>query len=129
MDYTLNNKLLEKIIESEIKSCVPNISEENKELLRLEFRKRLNLYKSYTTKSKTFWSRYNAYLQSKEWREFRQTVFKRDSGKCLLCGEKANHVHHVSYGFFIKYGNSKRLECASLCKSCHEKIHQRTIGR
>jgi 5-methylcytosine-specific restriction endonuclease McrA len=129
MNYSLNNKLFDKIIESEINSAVSNISESSKELLKLELRKKLNTYKSYTTNSRTFWTKYKIYLQSKEWKSFRQTVFKRDGGKCLLCGAVANHCHHISYGHFVKYGDSKRLECASLCQKCHEDIHGKKIGK
>lgn len=123
----LNNLLLEKIIENEVNAALPNIPEPEKEILRQELRTRFNLYKSYTVRVRDFWKIYNDYLKSKQWRELRETVFKRDGYKCLLCGDKANNSHHLSYGNMLKYGYSKRLECASLCKKCHEKIHDKTL--
>ena len=120
----LNNLLLEKIIENEVNAALPNIPEPEKEILRQELRTRFNLYKSYTVRVRDFWKIYNDYLKSKQWRELRETVFKRDGYKCLLCGEKANTCHHLSYGVFSKFGDSKRLECASLCKKCHDEVHR-----
>jgi hypothetical protein len=123
----LNNILLEKLIENEVNAALPNIPESEKEILRQELRTRYNLYKSYTKVIPNFWKKYGEYLKTKQWRELRETVFKRDGYKCLLCGEKANNCHHLSYGNMLKYGYSKRLECASLCKKCHEKIHDKAL--
>lgn len=124
----LNQLLEEKIIDNEVAACVPGMPETAKLVLRKELRERLNLYKSYSSWRKDFWPKYESYLKTKQWKEFRQTVFKRDGFKCLLCSEKATHCHHISYGSFVKFGDSKRLECASLCKTCHEKVHNRKIG-
>ena len=120
----LNNILLEKLIENEVKSALPNIPESEKEILRQELRTRYNLYKSYTKVIPNFWKKYGEYLKTKQWRELRETVFKRDGYKCLLCGEKANTCHHLSYGNLTKFGDSKRLECVSLCKKCHGEVHR-----
>jgi hypothetical protein len=94
----LNNILLEKLIENEVNAALPNIPESEKEILRQELRTRYNLYKSYTKVIPNFWKKYGEYLKTKQWRELRETVFKRDGYKCLLCGEKANTCHHLSYG-------------------------------
>lgn len=51
----LNNVLLEKLIENEMKSALPNIPESEKEILRQELRTRYNLYKSYTKVIPNFW--------------------------------------------------------------------------
>jgi hypothetical protein len=98
----LNNILLEKLIENEVNAALPNIPESEKEILRQELRTRYNLYKSYTKVIPNFWKKYGEYLKTKQWRELRETVFKRDGYKCLLCGEKANTCHHLSYGVFYK---------------------------
>ena len=124
----LNNILLEKLIENEVNASLPNIPESEKEILRQELRTRYNLYKSYTKVIPNFWKKYGEYLKTKQWRELRETVFKRDGYKCLLCGDKANTCHHLSYGFFTKFGDSKRLECVSLCKQCHEKVHDKKFA-
>lgn len=123
INYKLQNILFEKLIENEINSSVSNITDEDKELFRRELVTKFNLYKSYSKRIRNFWGLYGKYLHSKEWKELRESVFKRDNYLCVLCGAKANHCHHLSYGAWIKFGDSKRLECISLCKSCHEQVH------
>ena len=123
VNYKLNNILINKIIDNEIDLLNLNINDKERNILKNEYLELLREYKSYSKFTKDFWKRYYKYLQSKEWKLLRQEVFKRDGYKCLLCGNKANHCHHISYSMFLKTGNSKRLECASLCKSCHDKIH------
>lgn len=127
INYKLQNILFEKLIENEINAISTNLLEYEKEIFKQELIARFNLYKSYTIKIKNFWDKYNKYLKTKQWRELREKVFKRDNYKCLLCGEKANTCHHLSYGMWIKFENSRRLECVSLCKKCHELVHQKTL--
>lgn len=127
INYKLQNILFQKLIENEINSYVTNISVEDRELLRIELTTKFNLYKSYSKRINNFWVKYEKYLHSKQWKELRESVFKRDNYQCVLCGAKANHCHHLTYGAFVKFGESKRLECISLCKSCHEEVHGHKI--
>lgn len=127
INYKLNNILINKIIDNEIDLLNLDINDKEKDILRNKYLESLNEYKSYSKFTRDFWKRYYKYLQSKEWKLLRQDVFKRDGYKCLLCGDKANHCHHLSYGSMVKNGGSKRIECASLCKKCHELVHNKSL--
>lgn len=52
-------------------------------------------------------------------------VYDLQGGKCLLCGGKIEHYHHIvpkSRGGSNTLGN-----IAGLCKSCHDRVHKDTI--
>ncbi len=60
--------------------------------------------------------------------EFRESVFKRDNFKCVICGAKAKDAHHIlerrlfpDGGYYIDNG-------ASLCHHCHFKAEQTIIS-
>lgn len=63
---------------------------------------------------------YGLYLQSKEWREKREHVLRRDNRECQLCGELARHVHHLTYE---RIYNEALYDLVSLCAGCHDMIH------
>ena len=50
-------------------------------------------------------------------------AFKRDSGICLICGNKAKDVHHIIPFREFKDGkeSDKITNLISLCKRCHRK--------
>ena len=76
------------------------------------------------TKKGSWWSKYNDYLNSHEWHEKRECVLFRDNHTCQHCGSDENlQVHHMSYKHL---GESQEISsCITLCKSCHEKVHNR----
>lgn len=60
-----------------------------------------------------------------EWRSVRDSVVKRDGGKCVCCGEKSNlHVHHiVPVREFEDSCEAHYIENAvTVCASCHRNI-------
>lgn len=62
------------------------------------------------------------FYRSKEWRDTRQEVLKRDCFTCAMCGCTANLVHHKVE---VRTDWSKRLEMSNLesvCRNCHNKI-------
>lgn len=62
------------------------------------------------------------FYKSREWREKRLEILKRDCFTCQHCGETANLVHHLVE---VRVDFSKRLDngnLESVCKSCHNKI-------
>lgn len=63
---------------------------------------------------------YPAYLQSKEWLWIRNKVWKRDSGRCVVCDAAGRDVHHRSYR---RLGREKMRDLLVLCRSCHEWVH------
>jgi hypothetical protein len=59
---------------------------------------------------------------------FREQVFKRDKGKCVMCGENSVDAHHIierklwlDGGYYLDNG-------VSLCESCHIKAEQTLIS-
>ena len=67
---------------------------------------------------------HHQYLLTPKWQSIRESVIKRDSGKCLFCGGGGTEVHHKTYAHL---GNeTEHLEdLALLCRDCHADIHRR----
>jgi 5-methylcytosine-specific restriction endonuclease McrA len=64
---------------------------------------------------------YEAYLQTQEWADRRDRIFKRASGACEGCGEApAEQVHHLSYEHC---GNEFLWELVAICRRCHLTVH------
>jgi len=65
----------------------------------------------------------DVYLKSEAWQRKRYVVFKRDNWRCVYCGAPATQVHHKKYA---KYNIGKEpIEwLVSVCKDCHESLHQ-----
>lgn len=69
--------------------------------------------------------KYKNYLFSKEWKERRDFVIKRDGGKCLLCSSTENlNVHHLIY---INKNPIivKDKDLVTLCYKCHMAEHKK----
>jgi len=66
----------------------------------------------------------NTSRNSKEYKQWREKVLKRDGFKCTLCGATENlHVHHVfSYEKFEKTRIDIR-NGQTVCEDCHKIIH------
>ncbi|MFS2325012.1 hypothetical protein U2P60_06275 [Brucella sp. H1_1004] len=72
-------------------------------------------------KSNSWFRDYSAYLESDEWREKRQLVFKRSGGMCEGCGSAtATQVHHLTY----EHAKAEFLfELVAVCDACHDRLH------
>ncbi len=66
---------------------------------------------------------YKDYLQSDAWQRKRYVVFRRDNWQCVYCGERATQVHHKKYAKY-NIGKEPIDWLVSICKNCHEQIHQ-----
>ena len=65
--------------------------------------------------------KYMDYITSSEWAAKRSAILKRDGYLCQRCRDKkAKVVHHKTYK---RFGNEKRSDLVSLCKDCHEELH------
>ena len=64
---------------------------------------------------------YKEYIKSEVWRRKRQSTFSRDKGKCVVCGDKAENVHHWFYT--LPYGTERLHQLGSVCGRCHDLIH------
>jgi 5-methylcytosine-specific restriction endonuclease McrA len=50
---------------------------------------------------------------------FRESVFKRDKNKCVICGSLAQDAHHIIDRKLFKDGGYYLDNGASLCGKCH----------
>jgi 5-methylcytosine-specific restriction endonuclease McrA len=65
----------------------------------------------------------NEYLKSDAWKRKRYVVLRRDNWRCVYCGSPATQVHHKRYA--RKNIGKEPIEwLVSVCKSCHESLHQ-----
>jgi hypothetical protein len=70
---------------------------------------------------------YLAYLETDTWKIIRAQRLAIDNGECVLCGDKADHVHHRRYP--KRFGSETVLDLVSLCSMCHERHHEKTVKR
>lgn len=58
---------------------------------------------------------HNALLATEQWQRVREYVYRRDHGRCFICGSPGRDAHHWSYdwGFFDPDLISL------LCRPCH----------
>ena len=65
---------------------------------------------------------YYQYLRTKTWREKANERLKQDGYQCVLCRSAKNlSVHHITYE---NIGFEKMDDLISVCKACHEKLHE-----
>lgn len=64
---------------------------------------------------------YRKYLKSPEWTAKREMLIEDRGGKCQKCGEKGNHIHHVTYKNLF---NEPLEDLLLFCEDCHEKTHR-----
>lgn len=70
-------------------------------------------------------TQYRPYLESKEWRQKRDLVLKRDKHLCQCCLESfATQVHHKSYQFVDLKGSEPAFDLVAICTPCHNRIEQ-----
>ena len=63
-------------------------------------------------------------MASPEWKKLRQTILARDSYQCLICGEEADQVHHLTYARFRQELESDLI---AVCGECNQAARQRSI--
>ena len=71
---------------------------------------------------------YQEQLKSPKWQKKRLEILERDEYTCQNCGETENelHVHHLFYLRNLKIYEYPDKFYITLCKDCHEKIHDET---
>ena len=57
------------------------------------------------------------------WKAMKDCVLLRDDGKCRVCGNPAEEVHHIRPRHF--HGTDVPANLVSLCKTCHDEVHRR----
>jgi hypothetical protein len=86
------------------------------------------------------------YLTSDRWQHVRDEVMTRADGRCQICNEPANEVHHRCYTNVPKQedcvvdvsGRSEipltcideeMADCIAICSSCHRDVHGKIFGK
>jgi 5-methylcytosine-specific restriction endonuclease McrA len=73
--------------------------------------------------SEEWWSKYNAYLNTEEWRRRRELVFDRAGGLCEGCRKQtASQVHHLTYDHVT---DEFLWELVAICDECHRRVHSK----
>ena len=69
-----------------------------------------------------WWIKYEAYINSPEWKLFRRTIIKARGKKCEDCSAAGPvlHLHHLTYE---RLGNELPEDVRLLCEPCHQKQH------
>lgn len=66
---------------------------------------------------------YVEYLQSDEWRSFRERILLAAGHRCRVCNSgKSPHVHHRTYD---RVGWERNDDVTVLCADCHDAHHRR----
>jgi 5-methylcytosine-specific restriction endonuclease McrA len=67
-----------------------------------------------------WWTQYNRYLQTPEWKALRTKILQR-SPVCEGCGVRsAVSAHHVTYE---RVGREMLFDLRAVCQQCHDRIH------
>lgn len=74
------------------------------------------------------YSSYRAYLRSPLWSAIRRLVFARKGSRCVLCGARAQQVHHRRYDRSTLLG-AVLTWLEPICIKCHETIEVKPNGR
>lgn len=81
-------------------------------------------YQAYTRRNDRLsglgYASYAEYLKSEDWKKIREAKLRKFPG-CLLCGRKAEQVHHLDYANEVLLGLVPQL-LVTLCDGCHEAI-------
>jgi 5-methylcytosine-specific restriction endonuclease McrA len=65
----------------------------------------------------------NDYLKTDAWQRKRFVVLRRDNWRCVYCGGRATQVHHKRYAK-KNIGREPIEWLVSVCKNCHDHLHQ-----
>lgn len=86
------------------------------------------LYTKRSESEKRDWiARYEAVLQSPEWKEKRRLVLIRCKGVCEGCGQRpATEIHHLTYAML---GREMLFQLVGVCDHCHAEIHSEKTER
>jgi hypothetical protein len=59
---------------------------------------------------------YHDFLQSDQWKLFREAIWDHYKGQCHVCSGQGSEVHHLSY----RHGLFNPRTVILVCRRCHE---------
>ena len=57
----------------------------------------------------------------------RVEVFKRDGGRCVICGDEATEMHHLVSGSGLRRIAEGVSTCVALCETHHREAHRNVL--
>ena len=111
------------------KDLPPNVRDVDLELRERKAtsrqKKHDNIYRKHARiqdrEASSFWKKYDAYLETNEWKSKRQQVLERAHFVCEGCREQpATTVHHLTYAHVF---DELLFELVALCAKCHDRCH------
>ena len=76
--------------------------------------------RNQAARERKWWSWYQAYLQSPEWKQRRAAVLERARHVCEGCGVRlATQAHHLTYAHV---GNEPLFDLRAICDYCHDRL-------
>jgi 5-methylcytosine-specific restriction endonuclease McrA len=95
-------------------------------LTRARDGKRSYIYKGFNPRTVKIRKFRDIYYQTPHWREVREQRLIIDRYTCVQCGDQNElEIHHWVYNLFAE---DPQQELVTLCKSCHEFVHQSISG-
>ncbi len=67
---------------------------------------------------------YSDYLGSTQWKKLRQLILARDGYQCMMCGEEATEVHHLTY---YRFRHERETDLISVCRDCNQHERERSV--
>lgn len=94
----------------------------SKTSLKVEARVKRLLNKKAKVRNTDPNSKYNKYINSKEWKEVKRKYFEKHDKECVRCYSTDDiHLHHIVYK---NLGKEKDKDLAPICKKCHLAFHK-----
>jgi 5-methylcytosine-specific restriction endonuclease McrA len=100
------------------------LEQERAQARAAELRKQYDLEQvkvaTIAAESRTWWKKYDDYLNSESWLLKRAKVLERAGRRCEACGEAwATQVHHVTYEHVF---DEPLFDLRAVCVPCHERL-------
>ena len=57
-------------------------------------------------------------------KNYKEAIYAEQDGKCLMCGGKIDHYHHIRPRENGRKRNDHLSNIAGLCRECHDRVHK-----
>lgn len=123
--YTDKNKYFRAREEGSIKKVKDFLSgNKHRDLAHALEKIKEDIYEDRSTEIRVPKDEYLKYIRSEKFKKLKMERLKLDEYKCQICFKKVDastsHCHHITY---IRLGKESLSDVSTLCKECHEKLH------